>query len=102
MSIDGRKAVVAAGDFTVRGGSAARGSGGGLGQELTASRRALEWQLPYVRLLDASGGSVASFDDIGRTYLPDGNAWTVDRRAAAPVGAGRVGGAWGRWPGCRP
>jgi methylmalonyl-CoA decarboxylase subunit alpha len=76
VSIEGRRAVVAAGDFTVRGGAATRGSRGGLGQELSASRRALEWQVPYIRLLDASGGSVASFADIGRTYLPDGNEWT--------------------------
>jgi methylmalonyl-CoA decarboxylase subunit alpha len=88
VSVDGRKAVVAAGDFTVRGGAATRGSGGGLGQELSASRRALEWQVPYVRLLDASGGSVASFADIGRTYLPDGNSWTwidVQLLQAVPV-----------------
>src|ERR1700733_11566776 len=38
LSVDGRKAVVAAGDFTVRGGAATRGSSGGLGQELSASR----------------------------------------------------------------
>ena len=44
-----------------------------------ASRRALEWRLPFIRLLDASGGSVSSFREIGRTYLPDGNTWsTVD------------------------
>ena len=45
--------------------------------------RALEWRLPYVRLLDAAGGSVRSFEDLGRTYLPDGNSFThVDDRAA--------------------
>lgn len=77
LSLGGRRAVVSAGDFTVRGGAATRGSGGGLGQELGASRRALEWRVPYIRLLDASGGSVASFADIGRTYLPDGNVWTA-------------------------
>jgi len=49
-----------------------------MGQELSATRRAIEWRLPLVRLLDASGGSVRSFEEIGRTYLPDGNAWTVD------------------------
>ncbi len=76
LTVDGRKAVIAAGDFTVRGGAATRGSGG-LGQEPSAARRALEWQVPYVRLLDASGGSVASFADIGRTYLPDGNVWSM-------------------------
>jgi acetyl-CoA carboxylase carboxyltransferase component len=94
VSVDGRKAVVAAGDFTVRGGAATRGSGGGIGQELSASRRALEWQVPYVRLLDASGGSVASFADIGRTYLPDGNGWTwidVQLLQAVPVASAVLG-----------
>jgi len=77
LSLSGRRAVVAAGDFTVRGGAATRGSGGGLGQELSAARRALEWRVPYIRLLDASGGSVSSFADIGRTYLPDGNTYSA-------------------------
>jgi acetyl-CoA carboxylase carboxyltransferase component len=73
--IDGRKVVVTGGDFTVRGGSA--GAGGGLGSELPSNRRALEWKLPYVRLLDAAGGSVRSFEEIGRTYTPDGNIWSA-------------------------
>src|SRR5438067_12561182 len=49
--VDGRKVVVTAGDFTVRGGSS-EGHHGGLGTELSAAERALEWQLPYIRLLD--------------------------------------------------
>jgi acetyl-CoA carboxylase carboxyltransferase component len=73
--IDGRKVVITGGDFTVRGGSAG-GAHGGLGQELRPSERAREWRLPYIRLLDAAGGSVASFEAIGRTYLPDGNSFT--------------------------
>jgi methylmalonyl-CoA decarboxylase subunit alpha len=77
LDVNGRRAVVAAGDFTVRGGAATRGSGGGLGQELSAARRALEWRVPFIRLLDASGGSVSSFADIGRTYLPDGNVYSA-------------------------
>lgn len=77
LRLDGRKVVVTGGDFTVRGGSG--GAGGGLGSELPANRRALEWRIPFVRLLDAAGGSVRSFEEIGRTYLPDGNVWsTVD------------------------
>ncbi len=77
-TIDGRTVVVAAGDFTVRGGSGG-GNHGGLGQELRPNERAAEWQVPYIRLLDAAGGSVRSFEEIGRTYLPDGNIWsTVD------------------------
>lgn len=75
VRLDGRKVIVTGGDFTVRGGSA--GSGGGLGSELPANRRALEWRIPYVRLLDAAGGSVRSFEEIGRTYLPDGNVWSA-------------------------
>jgi acetyl-CoA carboxylase carboxyltransferase component len=75
MTLDGRKVFVSANDFTVRGGSG--GTHGGMGQELSATQRALEWRLPYVRLLDASGGSVRTFEEYGRTYLPDGNAWTA-------------------------
>ncbi|MGI8553213.1 MAG: acyl-CoA carboxylase subunit beta [Dehalococcoidia bacterium] len=74
--LDGRKVVVSGGDFTSRGGSA-HGSGGGLGTELPANRRSLEWRLPYIRLLDAAGGSVRSFEEIGRTYLPDGNVMSA-------------------------
>ena len=44
---DGRRAVVAAGDFTVRGGSGSAG-GGGLGAEPSATRRALEARVPFV------------------------------------------------------
>jgi methylmalonyl-CoA decarboxylase subunit alpha len=75
ITLDGRKAIVTAGDFKVRGGSAGRQ--GGMGRELAASQRAIEWLLPYIRLLDASGGSVRTFEEYGRTYLPDGNAWTI-------------------------
>ncbi len=85
--IDGRKAIVAGGDFTVRGGSGG-GSHGGLGMELATNRRALEWRVPYIRLLDAAGGSVRSFEEIGRTYLPDGNSFTwpdVQLLRAVPV-----------------
>jgi acetyl-CoA carboxylase carboxyltransferase component len=76
-ALDGRKVVVSGGDFTVRGGS---GGGGGaeLGQELGPSRRALEWRLPYIRLLVAAGGSVRHFEEVGRTYLPDGNSMAAN------------------------
>ena len=85
-TVDGRQIVVNAGDFTVRGGSG--GAGGGLGQELASNVRAREWRVPYVRLLDASGGSVRSFEEMGRTYLPDGNVWSaidVDMLSEVPV-----------------
>ncbi len=84
--LEGRKAVISASDFTVRGGSG--GARGGLGQELPANVRAREWRVPYVRLLDAAGGSVRSFEEMGRTYLPDGNIWSavdVDLLSQVPV-----------------
>ncbi len=85
--IDGRKVVISGGDFTVRGGSGG-GAHGGLGMELASNRRALEWRVPYIRLLDAAGGSVRSFEEMGRTYLPDGNSFTapdVQLLRAVPV-----------------
>ena len=65
--LDGRRAVVTAGDFTVRGGAsdASIGNKGGHAQNM-----ALDWRLPFVRLLDATGGSVKTFEQIGRTYIP--------------------------------
>ncbi len=73
--LDGRRAVVNAGDFTVRGGSGSASSAQ-LGAEPRASQRALDARLPYIRLLDSAGGSVRGFEAIGRTYLPDGNSYT--------------------------
>jgi acetyl-CoA carboxylase carboxyltransferase component len=75
IRIGGRKAFVFASDFTVRGGSGMPVSG--MGAETTITERALQWRLPLVRLLDASGGSVRTFESIGRTYLPDGNFFTA-------------------------
>ena len=95
--IDGRKVVVTAGDFTVRGGSGG-GAHGGLGEELSASERAREWRLPYVRLLDAAGGSVRSFEELGRTYLPDGNSFTypeIELMNTVPVVSAVMGAAAG-------
>ena len=77
--VDGRKIIVSAGDFTVRGGSGSGSSSGSLGRELSSNQRALQWRLPYVRMLDSAGGSVRGFEEMGRTYLPDGNvSSTID------------------------
>ena len=72
VRIDGRKVAFSGGDFTIRGGSAdaAVGNKGGFAEQF-----ALQARIPYVRLLDATGGSVKTFEKIGRTYLP-GNAGT--------------------------
>ncbi len=67
-TIDGRKVALSGGDFTVRGGAADAAVSKG-----DVVRLALEWRLPYIRLLDATGGSVRTFEQIGRTYLPDAN-----------------------------
>ena len=66
-TLNGRKVVLSGGDFTVRGGAsdAAIGDKRGHAQRLSA-----EWKLPLVRLLDATGGSVRTFEKIGRTYIP--------------------------------
>ncbi len=66
-ALNGRKVVVSGGDFTVRGGAAdaAVGNKGGYAESL-----AVESRLPYIRLLDATGGSVRTFEQIGRTYIP--------------------------------
>jgi len=65
-TIGGRKAVLNCGDFTVRhAGDQSVGPKGHYAQKM-----ALEWKLPYIRLLDATGGSVKTFEEIGRTYIP--------------------------------
>lgn len=67
--VAGRKVVLSGGDFTVRGGAADASVGN---KSAFAERMALEWKLPYIRLLDATGGSVRTFEQIGRTYIPGG------------------------------
>jgi acetyl-CoA carboxylase carboxyltransferase component len=66
-SLNGRKVVLNGGDFTVRGGAADASIGNKGGH---AQKMALDWRLPYVRLLDSTGGSVKTFEQIGRTYIP--------------------------------
>ena len=72
VKIDGRKVAVAGGDFTIRGGASDAAVGNKSGY---AEAFALRTRIPFVRLLDATGGSVRSFEQMGRTYLP-GNAGT--------------------------
>jgi len=64
--INGRKVAVQGDDFTIRGGSA----DGMIGQKSNwAIRHAYMNRIPYIRLLDATGGSVRHFETIGRTYV---------------------------------
>src|SRR3954454_16196875 len=67
--IAGRRAIVEADDFTVRGGAADAAI---YGQALWREQPAHELRLPLVRLVDGTGagGSVKSLEDMGHTYIP--------------------------------
>ena len=65
--VDGRKVAFSGGDFTIRGG-AADANVGNKSQHI--EQLAMSHRIPYVRLLDATGGSVKTFEQLGRTYLP--------------------------------
>jgi len=67
LRIEGRKAIVHAGDFTIRGGSA---DGAIADKSGWATKEAFSNRLPFIRLLEATGGSVRTFETMGRTYLP--------------------------------
>jgi acetyl-CoA carboxylase carboxyltransferase component len=84
FSIDGRRTVVVGSDFTVRGGASDAAIADKVGY---AERMALDQRLPYVRLLDATGGSVRTFEQIGRTYIPDnpGTAVATELLQTVPV-----------------
>jgi acetyl-CoA carboxylase carboxyltransferase component len=91
--VDGRRVALTGGDFTIRGGSGTA-EHGLLGAETQAAERALRWRIPLVRLLDSAGGSVRGFENLGRTYLPDGGIHArhdVDLLSVAPVVATVLG-----------
>ena len=89
-AIEGRKVVLAGGDFTVRGGAADAAVGNKSG---FANHLPLQWRLPYIRLLDATGGSVRTFEKIGRTYIPiNPGTYTIEELlCTAPVVALALG-----------
>jgi acetyl-CoA carboxylase carboxyltransferase component len=66
--VDGRKVALSGGDFTIRGGAADANIGN---KTRHIENEALRARVPYIRLLDATGGSVKTFEQIGRTYIPD-------------------------------
>jgi len=99
--VDGRTVVVAADDFTVRGGAADASI---IAKQIAAEQMALELRLPIVRLIDGTGGggSVKTLDTkadekgsniVGssgrgsRTYVPFNPAWdlVVSNLATVPT-----------------
>ncbi len=67
VKLDDRRVSVTGGDFTIRGGA----GDGSVGQKyVTAEELARDHRMPLVRLLDATGGSVKTFEKLGHTYLP--------------------------------
>ncbi|MBW1712621.1 MAG: propionyl-CoA carboxylase [Deltaproteobacteria bacterium] len=81
--LNGRRAVISAEDFTVRGGSseAARSE-----KWIWAETLALEMNQPLVRLVDTAGGSVKLLDSMGATKLPGYASWRfTDLLGAVPV-----------------
>lgn len=72
--IGGRKIVVNADDFTVRGGS----SDATVSEKwIYAENYALEHRLPLVRLVESAGGSVKLLEQMGSTKIPGYPSWLV-------------------------
>ncbi len=83
-TLNGRKVVIGAGDATIPGGAAYASTGYKMG---SAQKLALEWHLPYVRLLDSFGSSVLDIEGVSRTYFLDADTTDETLRlfGAVPV-----------------
>ncbi len=84
--VSGRHTVLAADDFTVRGGAADAAI---WRKSMLAEQMAHEWQLPIIRLIDGTGGggSVKMLEDMGLTYVPYLPGWehVVKNLESVPV-----------------
>jgi acetyl-CoA carboxylase carboxyltransferase component len=71
-----RRVVVCGDDFTVRGGAADAAIHA---KQVYGERMARELRLPIVRLVDGTGGggSVKTYEQTGRTYLPGNPGWDL-------------------------
>src|SRR3954469_18535909 len=90
--IDGRRAVVQADDFTVRGGAA----DAAIWEKMVwAERAAHELRVPLVRLVDGTGGggSVKTLETMGFSYVPPlpGFDLVVENLSRVPVVAAALG-----------
>lgn len=73
-AVGGRRTVVVADDFTLRGGS----SEAVVSEKwVYAERYAYEYGLPLIRLVDSAGGSVKLLDKQGRTKIPGYVLWPL-------------------------
>lgn len=92
--VDGRRAVLAGEDFTVRGGSS---DGGGERKSYYSEDLARQWRLPLIRLLDGTGGSVKTVEVDGRSYIPttQGTGTMVRLLGEVPVVSAVLGPAAG-------
>ncbi|MBO9356561.1 methylmalonyl-CoA carboxyltransferase [Bordetella petrii] len=82
--VEGRPVVVAADDFTVRGGA----NDGAVGDKLVESERmAQDLRMPLVRLVDGTGGggSVRNIEVKGHTLLPKLRMWPLMAQNLATV-----------------
>ena len=90
--IDGRKVVVGADDFTIRGGAADAAIAG---KQIYAEQLANQMRLPLVRLIEGTGGggSVKTLEQTGHTYVPVNPGWdyVVDNLSVVPVVAAGLG-----------
>ena len=91
-SVGGRRVMIGADDFTVRGGS---GDAAIHAKQIYSEQYAADLRLPVIRLLDGAsgGGSVKSILDSGYTYVPVNPAWdaVVGNLSLVPVVAACLG-----------
>ncbi len=84
--LDGRRAVLGADDFTVRGGAADAAI---VEKQIYAERLANELRMPLVRLIEGTGGggSVKLLEQHGYSYVPVNPGWdlVVDNLSTVPV-----------------
>jgi acetyl-CoA carboxylase carboxyltransferase component len=72
--LGGRKVVISADDFTIRGGS----SESTISEKwVYAERYAYEMQMPLIRLVDTAGGSVRLLEKSGSTKIPGYPSWPM-------------------------
>jgi acetyl-CoA carboxylase carboxyltransferase component len=91
-TIGGRPVVVGGDDFTVRAGAADAAIHR---KQVYSEQMARELRIPIVRLVDgqSGGGSVKSYEEFGRTYVPPLMGWehVVAMLAEVPVVAAALG-----------